>query len=139
MARLLILFLIFSCLALSTSTSLSTNGKRSRTIGLPFVQAEQPFKYDDKGRRDPLFPLVDKNGRYLLSAEISSSSVELNLSGILWDPQGKSSALINNEIVAIGESIAGFTIESIDKDSIAVSRDGKAYTIRLSEEEKGEE
>ena len=103
--------------------------------GTLFAQTEQPIRYDDKGRRDPFLPLIDENGRYLSHTE-SLSFDELKLSGILWDPQGASSCLINNQIVKLGESICGFMLEDISKDNITLSKDGKEYIIQLSIEEK---
>ena len=96
------------------------------SFNLEVAQAEEAFTYQDKGRRDPFRPLVDQNGRYLLETELDYSSGELNLSGILWDPQGKSSALINNQIVGIGESVCGFMVKDITKDSVTISRDRSA-------------
>lgn len=100
-----------------------------------FAQDEEPFIYNDKGRRDPFFPLVDEHGKYRLDSGLPYSADQLNLSGILWDPQGKSSALINDEIVPVGESICGFKIVDIAKDSVTLSKDGREFTIRLSKKE----
>jgi len=106
------------------------------TFNSTFGQTEEPFVYDDKGRRNPFLPLVDKDGRYLLEADVVYSSDELNLSGILWDPQGRSSCLINDQVARIGESIYGFTIKNITKDSVAISKNGKEYILKLSIEEE---
>ena len=106
------------------------------TFNFAFCQVEVSFIYDDKARRDPFLPLVDERGRYHLDTELPYSSDELNLSGILWDPQGKSSALINEQIVKTGESIYGFTIKNITKDSVTLSKDAKEYILRLSEEKE---
>lgn len=106
------------------------------TFNSAFGQAEGPFVYDDKGRRDPFLPLVDKDGRYLLEADVVYSSDELNLSGILWDPQGRSSCLINDQIVRIGESIYGFTVENITKDSVTISKGGRDFVLKLSIKEE---
>jgi hypothetical protein len=97
-----------------------------------FAEGETFFDYDDKGRRDPFFALVDKDGRYISDTEYSGG---LNLSGILWDPQGKSSALINAQVLRIGESINGFKIKEITKNSVTISKEGKNYILRLFIEE----
>ena len=96
------------------------------------AQEEEPFIYNDKGKRDPFIPLVDKNGRYFLDEGELYSFDDLNLSGILWDPAGKSSALINNQIVKTGESIGGFKISNVTKNSVTLFKDGKEYIMRLS-------
>ncbi len=79
---------------------------------------------------------MDKDGRYLTEIELPSSSDVLNLSGILWDPEGKSSALINNQVVKIGESICDFTVDHISKDSVIISKEGKEFILKVSKEEE---
>lgn len=103
------------------------------SFNLTFAEEEQPFIYDDQGKRDPFLSLVDKNGRYLLDSSLGDSTAGLNLSGILWDPQGKSSALINNQIVKIGETISGFTVTDISEDSVTVLKNDETYTINVLE------
>jgi len=105
-------------------------------INFAFGQVEESFTYDDKGRRDPFLALVDETGQYLLEEGLFYSPDELNLSGILCDPQGRSSAIINNEIVKEGESIYGFTIKNIVKDRVILSKSGKEYIIQLSIEKE---
>ena len=105
---------------------------------LVFAQEEEPFIYTDKGKRDPFVPLVDENGRYLLDSEEFCTFEDLNLSGILWDPKGKSSALINNQIVKTGESIGGFRVTNVTKDSVTLFKNGKEYILRLSIEQTKE-
>jgi len=104
------------------------------SLGVVFSQVQESFIYNDKDKRDPFVPLVDKDGRYLLGEDEFCSPDELKLSGILWDPQGKSSCLINNQIVKAGECIYGFTIKNISKNSITVSKDGKEYIIHVAME-----
>ena len=106
------------------------------SVSFAFGQEEIPA-YEDKGKRDPFLPLVDKNGQYLLDEDIAYSFGELSLSGILWDPQGKSTCLINNQIVKIGEVICGFKIDNITKDSVIISKGSQEFILRLIEE--GEE
>ncbi len=97
-----------------------------------FAQQEKTFIYDHKGRRDPLLPLVNEKGQYLLDPQLPYSSSEIKISGILWDPQGRSSVIVNNQIVKVGESVSGFMIERIDKESVTISKDGKKYIMKLS-------
>ena len=104
------------------------------TFNSAFGQVEESFVYDDKGRRDPFRPLLDEDGRYLLEADVVYSSDELNLSGILWDPRGRSSCLINEQIVRVGESIYGFTVKNMTKDSVTISKNGREFILRLSNE-----
>ncbi|MFC1698534.1 hypothetical protein ACFL1I_01075 [Candidatus Omnitrophota bacterium] len=102
------------------------------TTGFIFAQGQGAFIYDDKGRRDPFFALVDQHGRYRSGQEVSYYSENLNLSGILWDPRGASSAVINGEVVKLGDPVAGFVLKEVTENSITVSKDGQEYVIRLS-------
>ena len=108
------------------------------SYGLVFAQEEETFVYTDKGKRDPFVPLVDENGRYLFDSEEFCTFDDLNLSGILWDPEGKSSCLINNQIVKIGDSIGGFKVTNVTKDSVMLFKNGKEYILRLSIEQTKE-
>lgn len=108
------------------------------TFSLAFAEVEESFNYDDKGKRDPFVSLVDDNGYYLLETELLYSSSELQLSGILWDPQGRSSALINNQVVKVGETIYGFTIKDITKEAVVISNGNQEFILRVSIKEKEE-
>lgn len=106
------------------------------TLSPAFGEVEESFNYDDKGKRDPFVSLVDQNGRYLLETELFYSSSELQLSGILWDPQGRSSALINNQVVKIGETIYGFTIKDITKETVVISKGNQEFILIIPIKEK---
>lgn len=113
---LLILFLLAAC-------------------GLSHAQPDEAgFIYDARGKRDPFSPLVDADGRYRSEEGLVYSADELKLSGILWDPEGKSSCLINNQIVKVGESIYGFMLKRITKDSVIITQGEEELVLRLSEE-----
>lgn len=99
---------------------------------LSWAQIEPVFTYDDKNKRDPFLPLVDQNGRYLLPSELFYSSGALELTGILWDTQGNSSALLNNKVVKVGEVVSGYHVKIITKNSVTVFKDNKEYKIMLS-------
>lgn len=102
--------------------------------GVNVCAQEEASLYDDAGKRDPFIPLVDDNGRFVLEVGELFSFTDLSLSGILWDPSGNSTALINDEIVQPGQEFYGFAIEKITENSVTVSRDGQEYTLWLSEE-----
>ena len=105
-------------------------------LDLAWAQIEGSFTYDDKNKRDPFLPLVDQNGRYLLSSELFYSSGALELTGILWDKYGNSSALLNNKIVKVGEDVSGYKVEIITKNSVTISKDGKEYKITVSDDKE---
>lgn len=103
-------------------------------VNLSWAQTEASFTYDDKNRRDPFSPLVDQSGRFLLGSELFYFSGALELTGILWDAQGGSSALINNKIINEGEIVSGYKVEIITKNSVTFSKNKKEYKIILTED-----
>lgn len=105
---------------------------------LALGQSEGAFVYNDDGRRDPFVPLVDDDGRFIMEVGELYSFDDLTLVGILWDRDGKSTALINDEIVEEGQSFYGFTIKKISVNSVTVSRDGKEYILWSTIAEEGQ-
>ena len=108
--------------------------------GVPLVVAEQhsPKPYDAHGKRDPFVPLV-RDGRLVSSAGSPSSvatSSELLLSGILWDPTGRSLALINDTEAKVGDTIGGYRVTEIRPDAVVLVRDGKPLVLQISFEER---
>ncbi len=102
------------------------------------AQDTEGFSYKDKGRRNPFVPLVDKTGHYL-SSIVGSQQLSVDvvkISGVLWDPQGRSSVLINDQVVGIGQAIYGFKVLEINQDSVKLLKDDKEYIIKLSIEKE---
>lgn len=56
----------------------------------------------------------------------------LALKGTIMDNQG-SLAIINDETLAIGESIKGFVVTAIDDNKVIVSLNGRQTTLRIKE------
>ncbi|MFH1407249.1 MAG: hypothetical protein ABIH01_04555 [Candidatus Omnitrophota bacterium] len=95
--------------------------------------AEEIFTYDAKGKRDPFMPLVTKEGRIIVDKPSVNSIEDVKLDAIIWDVQGKSLAMINGEVVAVGELIGDFNVAAIDSDSITLEIDAKEYKIYIEQ------
>ena len=102
------------------------------SCALALAQEKGIPDYDDQDRRDPFAALVDENGHFMLEVKPAHSFGELELSGILWDPQGKSSALISGQMLKEGDAICGFTVKAITKESVVFLREGREYTLRIT-------
>ena len=90
--------------------------------------------YDSQGKRDPFVALVHEgrfvgSGGTLMSA---SQSSDLQLVGILWDPGGRSIALINDAEVTVGEMVGDYQVVEIQQDAVTMTREGKSIILRLS-------
>lgn len=95
-------------------------------------ERETTFVYDSKGRRDPFLPLVSSEG-YLINAEPYSDASEVKVEGIIYDPRGNSFAIINTQVVRIGEKVGAFEVLKIEKDKVTLLKDTEKFEIYLKE------
>jgi len=99
-------------------------------VGVSFAD-EPNFKYDSKGKRNPFQSLVTKDGRILPGAKAVNETGDIELEGIIWDPNGKSVAIINKKLVKEQERILNMQVLKIKKDSVIVQKEGKVMVINL--------
>lgn len=93
-----------------------------------------PFIYDSKGKRDPFIPLIGKGREFLFTEEAVESIAGIYLEGIVWDPDGASLAIINDEIMAEDGLVGGFRVKKISKEGVILIRDDEEYIVNLIEE-----
>jgi hypothetical protein len=86
-----------------------------------------PFTNKD---RDPLSPLVSKNGQLLLSQELDETG--LHLQGIIY-AQGNSVAIINGEVVKEKGVIGNYTVVTIEQKKIILKKGNEEFTLKLEE------
>lgn len=102
---------------------------------IPCVWAEStPFVYDDHGKRDPLWSLVNASGN-IISYETDLISTDLNLEGIMVGADGRSLAIINGKVLKENERIGQFSVLSISKDSVIISKEDQKFELKLKKEE----
>ncbi len=94
-------------------------------VGIGLVYAGD-FKYDPHGKRDPMIPVVDKDGNVLFQQDENSGKkvLALRLQGIIFREDGKSKAIIEGKIYKEGDKVSGFWIKKILKDKVILT-DGK--------------
>jgi len=95
-------------------------------------EKEETFVYDSKGRRDPFLSLVSPEG-YLINVEPFSDASEVNLEGIIYDPSGKSFAIINTQVVKNGDKIGLFEVLKIEENKVILLKDAERFEIELKE------
>ena len=98
------------------------------------VFAEQEFKYNPKGKRDPFIPLISESGGYASDAYEASAAEDIRLEGIVWDEVKGSIAIINGEIVKEGDVMGSIKILKINKDSVIFDVGGENVKIDLNKE-----
>ncbi|OGX15698.1 MAG: hypothetical protein A2166_02915 [Omnitrophica WOR_2 bacterium RBG_13_41_10] len=96
--------------------------------------AQEDFVYDAKNKRDPFIPLVTSDGR-LLKLEQQEGTQGLLLEGIIYDDKGISCAIVNGEVVRVGDEAGGFQVLKIQKDKVVFIKDGQPTEIELKKEE----
>jgi len=92
------------------------------------VMATGDYPYDPARDRDPMRPLINERGQFLLQ-EDSSEARDVFLQGIMYSEKN-SQAVINNELVGVGDSISGYTVKKIDAKTVVLEKNGKVHVIK---------
>jgi type II secretory pathway component PulC len=98
--------------------------------------SEAVFKYDAKDKRDPLTPLIDKEGNLLPEYRPASTAVTLHLEGIVWSGEGDSYAIISGTVLRAGETIGDHMVKKIERSRVILNRAGEDSVINLRGEEE---
>ena len=104
----------------------------------PLRAAEEPFKnperfqYDSKSRRDPFVPLVREGRPVGLTSGTRGETSKPILYGILWDPGGRSIALINDTEVGVGETVGGYQVAEIRRDAVVLTGGGEPVVLAIA-------
>ena len=97
---------------------------------------EEAFVYNANGRRDPFMPLITENIKFGSGLVGVQTADDLNLEGIVWDPEGGSVAILNGMILKEYEQINNVKITKIEPTKITLTINNAEYTIKLIKEEK---
>ncbi len=98
------------------------------------ITEKSPYSYDDHGKRDPFWHLVNTYGM-IVNYDSDLLIADLLLEGIIFDEGGKSMAIINGSIVKEGGKLGQFTISKIKKDLIILLNGGQQHELLLEKEE----
>lgn len=107
----------------------------SHPCALPVYAAEgnpqKTFRYNADNKRDPFIPLIIDNR--LVGANFSASGQgKPVLYGILWDPAGKSIALVDDTEAKVGDSVRGYRVIAIRKDAVVLEADGQTVELDIA-------
>lgn len=101
----------------------------------PSVFGQGEFVYNAKGKRNPFIPLVTAEGRLLkLDKQETASSGELAIEGIIYDKGGRSFAIVNTEVVGVGDSVGDYQVLKIFENKVVFIKDGEPLEVDLKEE-----
>lgn len=125
-------FLLFSAIVIGGGANFCGG---TFTIGY----AQDRFIYSAKGKRNPFIPLVTSDGR-LLKLEPQEGQINLTLEGIIYDKIGTSYAIVNSQILKVGDTIDEYRLLKIEEERVVFMKDGQPIEIELdSQEVKDEE
>lgn len=96
--------------------------------------AQEQFTYNAKGKRDPFIPLVTADGR-LLKLEQEEGASGLLLEGIIYDEHSLSFAIVNGEVVKVGDKIGDYQVLKIEKNKVLFIKEGEITEMELKKEE----
>jgi hypothetical protein len=97
--------------------------------------AQEAFTYDSLGKPDPFTPWVTSDGRLqILESREKKGDSELSLEGIIYDKYGLSYAVVNAEVVKIGDTIDGYQILKIEEKRVIFIKDGELKEMEIKEE-----
>jgi hypothetical protein len=86
--------------------------------------------YDDKGKRDPFWPLISASGTIINYGE-DITPADMVLEGIMSDGGGKYTAIINGNIVKSGDTVGAFKIERIEPNSVLFEKGTEQFELNL--------
>ena len=92
---------------------------------------QQQFKYEAASRRDPFIPLVTPDGRLLKLDVAEESKSTLVLEGIIYDKNGISYAIVNGNVVKIGDRVADHQVLKIEANKVIFIKEGQTQEIIL--------
>ena len=121
-------------------TLLLTIGMMTLLLALPAmakdkeIVLENDFTYDDAGKRDPLWPLLGSRG-VVIHYDKDIAVSDMVLEGVVVEPTGESVAVINGNIVKLGDQVGMFVIKAIQKNSVLLEKGQEIFTLKIKKEE----
>lgn len=86
-----------------------------------------PVFADEEWRDSPF--LVERNTPRFVEIPDNSAEQEIQLQGILWDPQAPT-AIVNNRVVGQGDSLGRWEVVEIQKTQVVLSDGSTTRTLR---------
>ena len=99
-------------------------------FSLCLVVPSQAQAYDDKGKRDPFWPLISASGTVINYGEDITPS-DMVLEGIVSDGAGQYTAIINGNIVKPGDMIGAFKIDHIEPKTVYFEKGSEKFELNL--------
>ncbi len=94
------------------------------------------FIYDAKVKRDPFIPLVTQDGRIIEPPKRKEKTEgPPQLEGIIYDPRGVSYAVMDGEVLRVGDAAGDYQIIKIEAQKVVLQKAGREFTVELKKED----
>ena len=104
-------------------------------VGLFLFQAAAVSAYDAQGKRNPFIPLVTSDGHYLKLDDVATTDEPgLKLEGIIYDRFGISYAVVDGQVVKIGDRVGDYQVLMIKEKEVIFMREGQQKIVELKKE-----
>ncbi|MCB9757187.1 MAG: hypothetical protein H6753_02030 [Candidatus Omnitrophica bacterium] len=98
------------------------------------TSVEKEFTYNDHDKRDPFWSLLGNRGT-ILNFDKDIYASDMVLEGVLLEPTGDSVAIINGNIVKIGDKVGFFIVKEIQVNMVILEKGQEIITLKLKKEE----
>ena len=95
------------------------------------VFAQEDIVYDDKDNRNPFIALVTPDGRLISLEPTTEAEAKIVLEGIISGASGRSYAIINGEVLGLGDYILGYAVFKIEKNKVVLFKDNELIEYKL--------
>ena len=98
------------------------------------LMAEESFVYEDHGKRDPFWRLVNNSGA-MVNYETEVLLSDMVLEGIISGANGDNLAIINHVIVKSNDKFGLFVVGRIDRDTVLLTKGQESFELKLKKKE----
>ncbi|MBF0385255.1 MAG: hypothetical protein HQL27_05230 [Candidatus Omnitrophica bacterium] len=102
--------------------------------GYSHCEGKGVFSYDEQGKRNPFWPLVDAGGS-IINYDNDFMITDMHLEGIVQGKSGINIAIINGQIVKENDIVGKYKVFKISPDSVVLTKDGNNFELKLNKEE----
>lgn len=88
------------------------------------------YAYDDRGLRDPFWPLVSSSGTIVNYGQ-DVSVTDMILEGIVASGNGIYTAIINGSVVEVGDLVGQYEVIGIEEKKVILSKDTEIFDLNL--------
>jgi len=108
------------------------------SMGIFLITAHgEEYKYFSKGKRDPFVPLATGEIKTSMGLQAVETIDDVKFEGIIFDPNGKSMVVLNDEVLKEGDKLYNVEIIKIDNKAVTIKVNERVHTINLVEEGGG--